>query len=122
MPFQNLFRYFSLKPRQFEMFWSFHVLSNSPAIFYFSHQSNTLQEEGGRKDQKISNDLTFRFYSKCDYRVSISSKKMHLLFQEENSLSLNGSATPIRIMGCRQYLPLSVVQLKDKHCRKPPLP
>ena len=25
-------------------------------------------------------------------------------------------------MGCRQCLPLSVVQLKGKHCRKTPLP
>ena len=26
---------------------------------------------------------------------------------------------PITTMGCRQYLPLSVVQVKSKHCRKP---
>ena len=32
---------------------------------------------------------------------------------------LNVSTTPITEMGCRQCLPLSVVQLKDKHCRKP---
>ena len=29
------------------------------------------------------------------------------------------STTPITAMGCRQCLPLSVVQLKGKHCRKP---
>ena len=33
--------------------------------------------------------------------------------------SLNVSTTPIMAMGCRQYLPLSVVQLNGKHCRKP---
>jgi hypothetical protein len=31
----------------------------------------------------------------------------------------NISTTPITAMGCRQCLPLSVVQLKGKHCRKP---
>ena len=31
----------------------------------------------------------------------------------------NVSTTPVMAMGCRQCLPLSVVQLKDKHCRKP---
>jgi hypothetical protein len=31
----------------------------------------------------------------------------------------NVSTTPITAMGCRQCLPLSVVQLKGKHCRKP---
>ena len=34
-------------------------------------------------------------------------------------LSPNISTTPITAMGCRQCLPLSVVQLKGKHCRKP---
>ena len=32
---------------------------------------------------------------------------------------LNVSTTPITAMGCQQYLSLSVVQLKGKHCRKP---
>ena len=32
--------------------------------------------------------------------------------------SPNVSTTPITAMGCRQCLPLSVVQLKGKHCRK----
>ena len=31
----------------------------------------------------------------------------------------NVSTTPITAMGCQQCLPLSVVQLKGKHCRKP---
>ena len=31
----------------------------------------------------------------------------------------NVSTTPITAMGCRQCLPLSVVKLKGKHCRKP---
>ena len=31
----------------------------------------------------------------------------------------NVSTTLITAMGCRQCLPLSVVQLKGKHCRKP---
>ena len=31
----------------------------------------------------------------------------------------NISTTPIMAMGCQQCLPLSVVQLKGKHCRKP---
>ena len=35
------------------------------------------------------------------------------------SLSPNVSRTPITVMGCRQCLPLSVVQLKGKHCPKP---
>ena len=32
---------------------------------------------------------------------------------------MNVSATPITSMGCRQCLPLNVVQLRGKHCRKP---
>ena len=35
------------------------------------------------------------------------------------TLGPNVSTTPITAMGCRQCLPLSVVQLKGKHCRKP---
>ena len=34
-------------------------------------------------------------------------------------LSPNVSTTPITAMGCQQNLPLSVVQQKGKHCRKP---
>ena len=34
--------------------------------------------------------------------------------------SRNVSTTPITAMGCRQCLPLSVVQLKGKHCQKKP--
>ena len=33
--------------------------------------------------------------------------------------SLNVSTTPIAAMGCWQCLPISVVQLKGKRCRKP---
>ena len=34
-------------------------------------------------------------------------------------VSSNVSTTPVTAMGYRQCLPLSVVQLKGKHCRKP---
>ena len=34
-------------------------------------------------------------------------------------LSPNVSKTPILAMGCQQYSPLSLVQLKVKHCLKP---
>ena len=37
-------------------------------------------------------------------------------------LCTNVSTTPITAMGCRQCLPLSVVQLKGKQCQKNPLP
>ena len=33
--------------------------------------------------------------------------------------TLNVTTTPITAMGCEQCLPLSVVQLKGKHCIKP---
>ena len=36
-----------------------------------------------------------------------------------NDHGLNISTTPITTMGCQQCLPLGVVQLKGKHCRKP---
>ena len=36
-----------------------------------------------------------------------------------SGLSLNVSTTPITAMGCRQWLSVSVVQLKGKHYRKP---
>ena len=35
----------------------------------------------------------------------------------EKTLSPNVSTTPIKAMGCQQCLPLSVVQLKGKHCQ-----
>ena len=35
------------------------------------------------------------------------------------SLLFNISTTPIMAIGCQQCLPLSVIQLKGKHCRKP---
>ena len=40
-------------------------------------------------------------------------------FKTNIALSPNVSTTPITAMGCRQCLPLSVVQLKGKHCQKP---
>ena len=39
--------------------------------------------------------------------------------QTSKSLSPNVSTSPVMAMGCRQCLPLSVVQLKGKHCRRP---
>ena len=38
---------------------------------------------------------------------------------EKMELGLNVSTVPITAMGCQQCLPLSVVQLKGTHCRKP---
>ena len=84
----------TFKLRQFEMFWSFFLFCPIALQFLVSltnmWQSKTLQghQRGERTDQKISNDLSFTFYSKCDYGVSIASKKMYLLFQEENSLRI----------------------------------
>ena len=40
-------------------------------------------------------------------------------FENITRQSRNESTTPITAMGCRQCLPLSVFQLKGKHCRKP---
>ena len=39
--------------------------------------------------------------------------------QELSNYCPNVSTTPITAMGCRQCLPLSIVQLKGRHCRKP---
>ena len=61
-------------------------------------------------------------------KVTISSSKrcMHsfskliMVFHfSSNHHCPNVSTTPITAMGCQQCLPLSVVQLKGKHCRKP---
>ena len=41
------------------------------------------------------------------------------VFSLHDFLGLNVSTTHITAMECWQCLPLSVVQLKDKHCRKP---
>ena len=38
---------------------------------------------------------------------------------QKSYIKAQTSQTPITAMGCRQCLPLSVVQLKSKHCRKP---
>ena len=42
------------------------------------------------------------------------------VYQKITSLSPNVSTTPITVVECRQCLLLSIVQLKGKHCRKPP--
>jgi hypothetical protein len=42
---------------------------------------------------------------------------MEFVQLEGGDHSPNISTTPITAMGCRQCLPLSVVQLKGKHCR-----
>ena len=44
---------------------------------------------------------------------------VELSFINLTSYCPNVSTTPITAMGCRQCLPLSVVHLKSKHCRKP---
>ena len=46
-------------------------------------------------------------------------KVVKLEYSIHNWLCLNVSTTPIMAMGCRQCLPLSVVQLRGKYCRKP---
>jgi hypothetical protein len=63
----------------------------------------------------------FSFCFNCIY--SSSNRTMHTNYlytaidlQRPGS---NVSTTPITAMGCQQCLPLSVVQLKGKHCRKP---
>ena len=43
-------------------------------------------------------------------------------YDNQNSYCPNVSTTPITAMGCWQCLPLSVVQQKGKHCRKPHCP
>ena len=52
----------------------------------------------------------------------ISSKFVHIVFIQILALlpllCPNISTTPITAMGCQQGLPLSVVQLKGKHCQK----
>ena len=44
---------------------------------------------------------------------------LQVSFPVDLLLCPNVSTTPITAMGCWQSLPLSVVQLKGKHCRKP---
>ena len=52
------------------------------------------------------------------YLVKISTRKLwHTSYSLLEHCS-NVSTTPITAMGCRQCLPLSVVQLKGKHCQK----
>ena len=45
------------------------------------------------------------------------SSDLHRFMQIHLSYDLNVSTTPITAMGCRQCLPLNVVQMKGKHCR-----
>ena len=49
----------------------------------------------------------------------LESQSAVIFFILTYSYFLNVSTTPITAMGCWQCLPLSVVQLKGKHCRKP---
>ena len=47
------------------------------------------------------------------------STNLHAAVKQKDSQGPNVSKTPITAMGCQQCLPLGVVQLKGKHCRKP---
>ena len=69
-------------------------------------------------------ELSFIQYSFVLYLPSISVEIFILRRSFVSSFwyhshSPNVSTTPITEMGCRQCLPLSVVQLKGKHCRNP---
>ena len=48
--------------------------------------------------------------------ISLMKYRKLLQLSHQNSPSPNVSTTPITAMGCWQCLPLSVVQLKGKHC------
>ena len=66
-----------------------------------------LDNQGGLiYDQVGTNQILQRFHFQ---RISYSTKI--------NGSRPDVSTTPITAMGCRQCLPLSVVQLKGKHCR-----
>ena len=60
----------------------------------------------------------------CPKRRKVAEAELILIssvddFKWRNPYCPNVSTTPITAMGCRQCLPLSVVQLKSKHCQKP---
>ena len=70
---------------------------------------------------KIDFQVQFSIGLFCsDFQKMISNweKKILLTFLG-NTQGSNVSTTPITEMGCRQCLPLGVVQLKGKHCQKP---
>ena len=65
----------------------------------------------------------------CNYRIPRDSVSQELTAVGKNPVTLKilvfgchclyVSTTPITAMGCRQCLPLSAIQLKGNHCRKP---
>ena len=58
-------------------------------------------------------------YFNSQYWLKLKTNKQISVNGQVGTHSPNISTTPITAMGCRQCLPLSVVQLKGKHCRKP---
>ena len=75
--------------------------------------------------QWASEAAYFKFSKLWNYLLSLSF--LHLLAtkpmaKQSRASSLSVSTTPITAMGCRQCLPLSVVQLKGKYCQKPNCP
>ena len=72
-----------------------------------------ISETEGKLHSKEIVALKFRYFSNlfesprvCDARI-------------QKLQCSNVSTTPVTATGCQQCLLLSVVQLKDKHCRKP---
>ena len=71
--------------------------------------------------KKILTEMAFFSYSQygLDGKKSVIGKSAHSKRGVLVRYCPNASTTPITAMGCRQCLPLSVVHLKGKHCRKP---
>ena len=66
--------------------------------------------------------LYYIVYNRVQSTLQQSESEISNMFKKNSTsinLCLNVSTTPIMAMGCRQCLPLSVVQLKGKHYRKP---
>ena len=103
--------------------FSFSVFFSSSLIWctYFLKSWLQLWSRGanGLLKPHILNSVKSKLWN---YLLSLSF--LHLLAtkpmaKQSKASSLSVSTTPITAMGCRQCLPLSVVQLKGKHCRKP---
>ena len=94
-------------------------------IYYLSRDWSTWVECAPR----FHNGLKFFLKNQCHFYMYQCFHVFHyqnknetfsvMLYRKKwKSLCRNVSTIPITAMGCQQCLPLSVVQLKDKHCWK----
>ena len=109
------------KTNAFEIYWPLSELSSQKSCYNetsFSIKSNhNFRKRFDRKNQ-LNDSLDFICKNRLKYKLNESEMNEMKIPPFRKGDSSNVSTTPITEMGCRQSLPLVVVELKGKHCWK----